>query len=304
MENNILKLTDCFNRFNSEVTRIYNTNLKDGFMLSCFLLSLPELIEVKVNDSDKAIIENYRKEFNSISSTKGELRRAFSNAYLNSLSEVENYKVDVSLEIMQIFFKEISEIIYKNIPYTNINVLNPYCNIGTLSSLLALGGIIDQNKLYCISKDVKEKVISESLKNMLKLNYEVDTALPSFNYRADLIISDPFFENANELLMFFADYTDYLSQNGFMVISLPTDFVRTRVFSDLLEQYSLTLILLVKGPENLAQGNMKSSIVVLEHNKDYHEFAEADMDLYENVDANLEVLENVKDYLNKYFRGE
>ena len=82
------------------------------------------------------------------------------------------------------------------------------------------------------------------------------------SFRCDLLISDPFLNKVEDILVFFEDYLEYLNNESFMIVVLPTDFIRSRVFSDLIIDKGLVLIGLIEYPKDYFDGLIKSSIVI------------------------------------------
>ena len=84
-----------------------------------------------------------------------------------------------------------------------------------------------------------------------------------------------------------------------------TDFVRSRVFTDMIEKYGYKFIGLIEYPKDLMEGLIQNSIVILENKKEENkEFFHAEMPSIKNVDANIKVMNEIKDYLVHYIRSE
>ena len=84
-----------------------------------------------------------------------------------------------------------------------------------------------------------------------------------------------------------------------------TDFIKSRVFSDMLERYSLKLIGVIEYPKDLYEGLIKNSIVILEYKgEDNKEFFTAEMPSVQKIEDNYKVLNNIGSYLKGYLEGE
>ena len=126
-------------------------------------------------------------------------------------------------------------------------------------------------------------------------------SLPVPSFRADIIVSDPFLRNPEDILVFFEDYMEYLNMGGFFVVTLPTDYIRSRVFSDSLEKHSLVLLGLIEYPKDLLEGLIDSSIVILEKKDTTNkEFFHISMSSVKDIEKNIEIMGEIKKYLTEY----
>ena len=107
-----------------------------------------------------------------------------------------------------------------------------------------------------------------------------------------------------DILVFFEDYHEYLNNEGFFIVSLMNEFVRSRVFSDMLEKYGYVLIGIIEYPKDLLEGIIDNSIVILEAKDDKNlEFFHLQMALVKNVDGNFQKIKEIKKYLREYREG-
>jgi len=302
----VKELKDIFLIFTNKISEILKTPLDNAFILSMYLLSNNKLAYINnINEKDNEIFEKLFNNFKNIEYRPSELRRAYIEAYLDTLKNKENYTIDVTLELPIVYLRLISNVLVSNIPYSNINILNALGNNGNLACSLSISDYIDSKNIYVTVKNEKEEKIATNLRNLTGFSYEITKSLPSLSYRCDLIISDPFLRTSEDILIFFEDYLEYLNQGGFFVVILPTQFVRSRIFSDLLEDHNLILLGLIEYPSDLMEGVMKSSIVIIEKkDKRNKEFFSAEMPSVKDVEGNMKIMNEIKEYLIEYFKGE
>ncbi len=301
----VTRLKNIITDFTDDVTFFFNTPLDKAFIVATYILSqdtLPSFSDL--SSSDNETIKEYYTDLKSITYTIEEMRRAYSEAYLLSLREKENYTVNVTLELPLLYLRMIADVCALNNDYKNLHVLNAYGNNGNLALALATSENIKPEELTVTVTNLEEVRVASSLRDLCKLDYPIDTALPAFSYRADLIISDPFLRKVEDILIFFEDYTEYLNQGAFFITILPTEYVRSRFFSDSLEKYKLILIGLIEYPKDLLEGLISSSIVIMEKKDEANkEFFHCQMPSIKDIDNNIKVMNDVKTYLQEYFRS-
>jgi len=298
IKENISGLTDA-------LANIFNISLEKAFIASTYILSQNELPYFKnLSEEENNIIVHYYDNFKKISYTGSEMRRAFSESYLLSLREIENYTVNVTLELPLIYLVALSDLIISNFNYSEINVLNASGNNGNLALALYLAEHINKTNLSVTVNNEDELRIATNLRDLAKGEYDISSSAKELSYRCDLIVSDPFLKTAEDILVFFEENLEYLNNEGFFITVLPTQFVRSRIFSDLVNDHSLLLIGLIEYPKDLLEGLISSSIVILEKNhKDNKEFFHSMMPSVKDIDSNIKVLNEIKKYIKDYFEG-
>ena len=304
MSNNTI-LKDAMNELTDNISRIFNVSLDKAFIAATYILTLEEIPFFKnVSEEDNKIIENCYEKFKSVTYTGSEIRRAFSESYLMSLRDIENYTVNVTLELPLIYLVAISDLLASYMNFSDVNVLNVSGNNGNLALALYLSEHINKTNLYVTVNSDDEYSVSNNLKTLAHADYFIDKNAPALSYRCDLIVSDPFLRTAEDILIFFEENLEYLNNNGFFVSVLPTQFVRSRIFSDMLVDHSLVLIGLVEYPSDLLEGLISSSIVILEKKVGTNkEFFTAVMPSVSNIDQNINVINEIKKYIKEYLEG-
>lgn len=299
------EIINLFIDFMEEISSIFMIKLEDSFTLSMSILSLEELPKISnIKEEENQIILNYYTKFKDLSYSKFEIRRALSEAYLYSLKHLDKYIVDVTLELPLLYLSLIKSIIISKSAYTKPIILNANGNNGNLALSLSAKNN-PKEELYVTVENDKFLKVASLFKSLGGGDYDISTSIPNLSFRADLIISDPFLRNTEDILVFFEDYTEYLNDQAFFVVTLPTDFVRSRVFSDLILDKGLVFVGLIEYPIDLLDGLIKSSIVILEKtDKTNKEFFHASMPSVKEIDKNVQVMDSVRDYLNEYLGDE
>ncbi len=298
-------LSNIINEFTLRVKDIFNVELDRAFIVSSYLLSQNELPYMSnLSDEDNKELNDLFKDFKMYEYDIESLRLAFSLSYSLSLKDKENLKVDTTPELINIYLKEIVKTLYDTLNYEVVSVLNPSPNNGVLALSLINYGIKDSELL--LSEERKDfYLLSLSLRDLANSNYNIIDMLPDYNYRCDIIVSDPFLSEVEDILIFFEDYHMYLNMDGFMVLVLPNPFIRSRVFADTINRYKYSLLGVIEYPSDLHSGVLDSSIVILENNQtERSEFFRAIMPSVKNVDENINTIKLVKDYINKYVGEE
>jgi len=301
MTEEITRIKDIIDGLTTELSYIFKKPLDESFIASILILRGNSFPNFKgISDEDLKTIKAFYDAFKKESYTVPMMRRAFNEAYLSSLREIDNYTINVSLELPLQFLNMISVTILNSFNYSSVNVLNASGNIGNLPVLLK-SSIKDNQKLYVTVNNENELIIAETLRDFCMFDYPIQTDLPALNFRCDLICSDPFLRQVEDILIFFEDYVPYLNQGGFFVSSFPTAFIRSRAFSDTILNHGLVLVGLIEYPTDIVDGVIASSIVVLEKkNKQNKEFFHAEMASIKDIDKNLEVMDDLKKYITKY----
>ena len=298
----IAKLKNILCDFTDEIHYIFETPLDNAFVVATYILSSKQLPYFS-NLSEEAnnTISSIYKTFKKIEYTPHEMRRAFSEAYLMSLRDVKNYTVNVTLELPLIYLRMIVDLLASHMEYEHITILNANANIGTLALALAMSENINENDLYVTVNNDEEERIAENLRNLSGYAYPIQNTLPSLSFRADIIVSDPFLRTPEDILVFFEDYMEYLNTDGFFIVSLPTDYIRSRVFSDSLEEHNLVLLGLIEYPKDLLEGLIESSIVILERKTTTNkEFFHISMSSIKDIEQNIKIMDEIKKYISKY----
>jgi len=301
MNDEIIRIKDIIDGLTSKISYIFKKPLDESFIAAILILrgnSFPNISGI--DDEDLKTLKQFYEAFKKEKYNALEIRRAFNEAYLSSLREIENYTVNVSLELPLQFLNMITNTIVDSFSYSNINILNAYANIGNLPVLLK-SNLKAEQKLYVTVNDEKELIIAETLRDFIGFDYPIQTDLPALNFRCDLIVSDPFLRQVEDILIFFEDYVPYLNQGGFLVSSFPTAFIRSRAFSDTILNHGLVLVGLIEYPSDIIEGIMASSIVILEKKNDNNkEFFHAEMASIKDIDKNIKVMDDCKEYIKKY----
>ena len=296
------KLKDILCDLTDEVHYIFETPLDNAFVVATYILSSKSLpyfsnLSEEANNTISSIYNTFKK----IQYTPYEMRRAFSEAYLMSLRDVKDYTVKVTLELPLLYFRMIVDLLASKTEYEHITILNASANIGTLSLALAMSENINENDLYVTVNNEEEVRIAENLRNLSGYTYPIQDTLPSLSFRADIIVSDPFLRTPEDILIFFEDYMEYLNTNGFFVVALPTDYIRSRVFSDSLEDHNLVLLGLIEYPKDLLEGLIESSIVILERKTATNkEFFHVSMPSIKDIEQNIKIMDEIKKYISEY----
>ena len=296
-----LELAEKIISFSLKVKDAFKTDIETSFVASSFLLSQKSIPDISnISEDDNKSLKELHSEFKSISYDYETLRLAFSYAYLNSLKEKEKVRVSTTPELSIIYLKEIVKTLYDNLKYEKVNVINPYSNNGVLTLALKNIGISDES-LLSIEESKNFNVLSKALRDLSYSSYEVLDMLPIDSYRFDILVSDPFLDAVEDLLIFFEDYNMYANLDAFIVVVLNNDFIRSRVFSDMIQKYKYALVGVIECPKDLLDGALDSSIVIL-HNKlePNKEFFRNVMPSVKGVDKNIENIKIIKDNLVKY----
>lgn len=296
-----LELAEKIISFSLKVKDAFKTDLETSFVASSFLLSQKSIPDISnISEDDNKSLKELHSEFKSISYDYETLRLAFSYAYLNSLKEKEKVRVSTTPELSIIYLKEIVKTLYDNLKYEKVNVINPYSNNGVLTLALKNIGISDES-LLSIEESKNFNILSKALRDLSYSSYEVLDMLPIDSYRFDILVSDPFLDAVEDLLIFFEDYNMYANLDAFIVVVLNNDFIRSRVFSDMIQKYKYALVGVIEYPKDLLDGALDSSIVIL-HNKlePNKEFFRNVMPSVKEVDKNIENIKIIKDNLVKY----
>ena len=298
----IAKLKNILCDFTDEIHYIFETPLDNAFVVATYILSSKQLpyfsnLSEEANNTISSIYNTFKK----IEYTPHEMRRAFSEAYLMSLRDVKNYTVNVTLELPLIYLRMIVDLLASHMEYEHITILNANANIGTLALALAMSENINENDLYVTVNNDEEERIAENLRNLSGYAYPIQNTLPSLSFRADIIVSDPFLRTPEDILVFFEDYMEYLNTGGFFIVTLPTDYIRSRVFSDSLEEHNLVLLGLIEYPKDLLEGLIESSIVILERKTTTNkEFFHISMSSIKDIEQNIKIMDEIKKYISKY----
>jgi len=309
MEDNsksIKELTNLINQLTDEIHQVFDVPLDSSFRLATTILNQPSLPNFgNIKEEENRQIHALYSELKESNYRASDMRRAYREAYLTSQREKENYTVDITLELPLIYLKVISETLIKKFEiYEHKNVLNALANDGNLSCALAISSNINESDLYVTVKDENELKIAENLRDLCAFSYPIQMELPDLSFRCDLIVSDPFLRDAEDILVFFADYQEYLNYEGFFVCVIMTEFVRSRVFTDMLEQYGFVLLGVIEYPKDLLEGPIKSSIVILEKKDETNvEFFATEMPSVKKIEDNIKVMNDIKKYLNDYLGG-
>ena len=233
-----LIIKNLFADFTDECQGIFDTTLQNAFIVATYIFSLKTLPYFQSLSSEaNETIETYFNKFKTISYDPYEMRRAFSESYLLSLRDLESYTVNVTLELPLQYLRTITDAIASNLNYDHNNILNANGNIGNLALALALSEHIEPKDLYVTVVKPEELRLAKSLRTLSRSKYTIQDVLPSLSFRADIIVSDPFLRKIEDILVFFEDYTEYLNNHSFMIVTLPTEYIRDRVFSDSLEKH-------------------------------------------------------------------
>ena len=298
----IAKLKNILCDFTDEIHYIFETPLDNAFVVATYILSSKQLpyfsnLSEEANNTISSIYNTFKK----IEYTPHEMRRAFSEAYLMSLRDVKNYTVNVTLELPLIYLRMIVDLLASHMEYEHITILNANANIGTLALALAMSENINENDFYVTVNNDEEERIAENLRNLSGYAYPIQNTLPSLSFRADIIVSDPFLRTPEDILVFFEDYMEYLNTGGFFIVTLPTDYIRSRVFSDSLEEHNLVLLGLIEYPKDLLEGLIESSIVILERKTTTNkEFFHISMSSIKDIEQNIKIMDEIKKYISKY----
>lgn len=299
---NIQKLKNILTDFTDEIEYIFDIPLNKAFIAATYIFSnknLPYLGNVSKEANET--INSYHQDFKKMEYTPYEMRRAFNEAYLMSLRDMKEYTVNVTLELPLLYLRMITDLIASHMEYEHINILNASANIGSLSLALALSEHINPRDLYVTVNTEEELRIASNLRDLSGFEYPIQDVLPALSFRTDIIVSDPFLRKAEDILVFFEDYIEYLNLNGFMIITLPTEYVRSRIFSDSLEDHSLVLIGLIEYPKDLLGGLIDSSIVILEKKDTTNkEFFHISMSSIKDIESNIKIMDEIKKYINEY----
>ena len=296
-----LELAEKIISFSLKVKDAFKTDLETSFVASSFLLSQKSIPDISnISEDDNKFLKELHSEFKSISYDYETLRLAFSYAYLNSLKEKDKVRVSTTPELSIIYLKEIVKTLYDNLKYEKVHVINPYSNNGVLTLALKNIGISDES-LLSIEESKNFNILSKALRDLSYSSYEVLDMLPIDSYRFDILVSDPFLDAVEDLLIFFEDYNMYANLDAFIVVVLNNDFIRSRVFSDMIQKYKYALVGVIEYPKDLLDGALDSSIVIL-HNKlePNKEFFRNVMPSVKEVDKNIENIKIIKDNLVKY----
>jgi len=304
-DSNTEKILNLMKDFTDLAGSLFNVSKDKAFIAASYLLSqkkLPFFSSLKENENRE--IQGYFNRFHEINYKPYEMRRAFKEAYLFSLRELERVNVDTTLELPLLYLKMITETIASKLNYEHTIVLNPSANDGSLAQSLADSKIIREDDLYVIEERNDFLRLSENLRDLSGFTYKTQDSLPKLSFKADIIVSDPFLRSVEDILIFFEDYLEYLNTDGFMVIVLMNEFVRSRVFTDNILKYKLVLIGIIEYPKDLLDGLIDSSIVILEKkNQLNNEFFTASMPSIKKIEDNIKVMNNIKEYIDEYIGG-
>ncbi len=299
-------LVYLFNRLTDRIEYLFDIDKEKAFTYAMSILALDDVPSFNgVSEEANLSIESYFKRFKKENYPIDLIRRAYNEAYLYSLRDIKDLEIETTSELISLYLRYITKTIASLLDYDHVNILNPSPNSGSFLSSLALTEGINEEDLVAVEDREKFYRITTNLRDLCKLRYKVIDTLPSLSYRSDIIVSDPFLRKVEDILIFFEDYHEYLNIGGFFVVSLMTDFVKSRVFSDMLERYSLKLIGVIEYPKDLYEGLIKNSIVILEYKgEDNKEFFTAEMPSVQKIEDNYKVLNNIGSYLKGYLEGE
>lgn len=300
--NTTTDLIDLLESFTDYIQEVFDVKTDKAFIVAGFILCQAQLpIFGNLSDIENKEIKTYYDKFKEIKYKPSEMRRAYREAYLFSLRFYEEINVDITLELPLIYFKLITETIAKHYDFEHVAILNPFANDGALACMLAISDVIKEEDLYVVEEREEFLKLTDNLRDLIGFKYKTQSMLPRISFRSDIIVSDPFLRSVEDILIFFTDYTEYLNNNGFIIVSLMDEFVRSRVFTDCLENHGLVLIGIIAYPKDLIGGLIKSSIVILEKKEEANkEFFSVEMASIKNINDNIKIIDNIKDYLNKY----
>lgn len=300
------ELVKIMEDFTDLLMELFNSDRKTSFLAASYILSvntLPAFTNIEEEGNKK--IKKFYDSFKSMSYTPQDMRMAFNEAYLYSLKDVKDFEIETTLELPLLYLRLLTLAVTDNLNYDHVIVFNPSSNSGSLAASLSLSGKIKDEDLYVLEDRSDYSRLTLTLRDLCERKYKVSDALPSLSFKADVIVSDPFLRSVEDILIFFEDYHEYLNNDGFFIVSLMTDFVRSRVFTDMIEKYGYKFIGLIEYPKDLMEGLIQNSIVILENKKEENkEFFHAEMPSIKNVDANIKVMNEIKDYLVHYIRSE
>lgn len=292
-------------KMTDKVSLIFDIPKENAFSASTFILSQPQFPGFKnISEEDNESIKSYFDRYKRNNFNNGIIRRAFNEAYLFSLRDYSEVEINTTSELIILYLRMITITLRKLMDFEHVVVLNPYSNIGSLASSLAISNLNDED-LFVVEEREKYASLTMNLRDLLGYKYKVSNSLPSLSFRSDIIVSDPFLRNTEDILIFFEDYHDYLNEGGFFVVSLMSEYVRSRVFADMVERYGLILIGLIEYPKDLYDGIIENTIVILEKKGEKNkEFFRAEMPSVKNIEANYKVLNDIETYLKNYLKGE
>lgn len=304
-KNNVVQLTNLFDGMTDLVAGLFHTDNLKAFALSTYILIqkiCPKFKELKEEENDQ--IQRYYQMYGSMNFKRDEILFSFNESFLNSLYNLKEVEVEVSPELVNIYLSVIVSVLVESSDFEHTIILNPSTNNGSLISMIASLPSVDSSFIYGIEDRPIYKRLTENLGALMNLSYQVQSNLPSLSFRSDIIVSDPFLRNVEDILVFFEDYHEYLNNEGFFIVSLMNEFVRSRVFSDMLEKYGYVLIGIIEYPQDLLEGIIDNSIVILEAKDDKNlEFFHLQMALVKNVDGNFQKIKEIKKYLREYREG-
>ena len=305
MDSKVKDLVYLFEKLTDKVSLVFETPKDNAFIVATTILAQKELPLFKnISDEDNNSIRSYFKRFKAESYSIPDLRKAFNEAFLFSLRDKENLEIETSSELIILYLRLITLTLKNSLDYEHTVIYNPSSNNGSLITSIASSEGVNSSDVYVYEDRYNYASITMNLRDLCGLDYKISDTLPSMSFRSDIIVSDPFLRSVEDILIFFEDCHDYLNQDGFIVVSLMTDFIRSRVFSDMLEKYGYTLIGLVEYPKDLYNGLIKNSIVILENKSEKNkEFFTSEMPSVKNIDGNLKVLNDIKTYLINYLGG-
>lgn len=293
-------------RFSGLIARIFKIDNERSFMAASYIFSQKEIPKFSnITEDENAEIRSFFTDFKNMEYRPSEMRIAFNEAYLYSLRDKESVEVNVTSELPLLYLRLIADTIASKLDYDHITVLNPNSNSGSLSVALALSPNIKAADLYAVEELPDFLRLSSSLRDLCGFNYPVQENFPKYDFRADIIVSDPFLRSVEDILIFFEDYHTYLSLDGFFIAVLMNEFVRSRVFTDMLDKYGYELIGIIEYPKDLLGGLIDSSIVVMENKREENkEFFHAKMPSVKHIEDNLKVMNDVKSYIINYMESE
>lgn len=305
MDSKVKDLVYLIEKLTDKVSLVFETPKDNAFIVATTILSQKELPLFKnISDEDNSSIQSYFRRYKAETYTVQEIRKAFNEAFLFSLRDKENYEIETSSELIILYLRMITLTIKDCLDYEHTIILNPSSNNGSLVTSICQSENVNSSDVYVTEDRYNYASITMNLRDMCNLDYKISDTLPSMRFRCDIIVSDPFLRSVEDILIFFEDYHEYLNQDGFIIVSLMTDFVRSRVFSDMIEKYGYMLIGLVEYPKDLYNGLIKNSIVILENKKEKNdEFFTTEMPSVKNIDDNFKVLNDIKLYLTNYLGG-
>ena len=140
------ELIYLFEKMTDKVSLIFDIPKENAFSASTFILSQPQFPGFKnISEEDNESIKSYFDRYKRNNFNNGIIRRAFNEAYLFSLRDYSEVEINTTSELIILYLRMITITLRKLMDFEHVVVLNPYSNIGSLASSLAISNLNDED---------------------------------------------------------------------------------------------------------------------------------------------------------------